>query len=225
MELSDRIQEIVDKSRTIGELYNRQLAVLERINQQAALYADRINKSKQQLDDEEKAQGVLLALEEAWRKDFERNVEEIISDGISLVFGEPLEFRLNTSIKAGASAIDFEIETADGSTPVMNAEGGSLVEVISFLLRVLIILAYKPALRKVLVADEMFGGVSEENTPTLAALLRKIVDETGIQIILATHNKALAELADIVYEVKNTGGIGRIVPLKTRNETRYVEED
>lgn len=179
------------------------MAVATRLKQQLVGHEKSEVELLSSIETHEKAQVVLLALEEAWRKDFEKSVETVVSEGIRLVFGdEDLEFKVVTSIKAGSSAVEFELETADGTVQnIMESEGTSIAEVVSFLLRVLLILAHKPALRKVIILDEPFKGVSAKNMPAFQQLLRKIVDESGIQVIMVTHDMSHLEYADVVYEV------------------------
>ena len=200
----DRAERLAQHITKLANLQREQTAVATRLRLQLAQHEKSEVQLLSTIEIHEKAQAVLLALEEAWRKDFEKSVETIVSEGIRLVFGdEDLDFTVVTSVKAGASAVSFELEMADGIvTDIMDAEGRSIAEVVSFLLRVLLILAHKPALRKVIILDEPFGGISAKRMPFFQQLLRKIVEESGIQIIMTTHDMTHLEYADVVYEVK-----------------------
>ena len=204
MESSSRAERLAQHISRLATLQAEQTAVARRLKTQLSSFEAREKELDTEIEVYEKAQAVLLALEEAWRKDFEKSVETIISEGIRLVFGdEDLDFTVVTSVKAGASAVSFELEMADGVvTDIMDAEGRSIAEVVSFLLRVLLILAHKPALRKVIILDEPFGGISAKRMPFFQQLLRKIVEESGVQIIMTTHDMTHLEYADVVYEVK-----------------------
>lgn len=169
----------------------------------------------------EVTQQLALALEDAWRKGFENNVAAIVSEGLELVFGDAMIFKINSETKAGASAVTFTLETVNGETSIMNAEGGSVVQVASFLLELLAILAYRPAMRKTLLLDEAFGGLSDENIPAVAQLMRKLIDESGQQIILVTHERAFMDVADVVHEAKRVGGITSFTCLKSRRDDVY----
>lgn len=191
--------------------YQRKLAVVERLNQQFEAAAADESRFRGMVENEEKAQAVLLALEAAWRKDFERNVEKVITEGLQLVFGTTDYFTVITKVERGASAIEFELETPEGAVQnILDAEGGSVAQIVSFLLRILLILSYRPQLRKVIVLDEPFVGMDDEKLPNVAALLRKMVDEAGIQIIMVTHYEPFIDVADVAYEVIKTKGVGRV---------------
>ena len=203
LELSSRIERLAQQITRLANLQREQTAVVTRLKKQLSAHENEEVSLLASIETYEKAQVVLLALEESWRKDFEKSVESIVSEGIQLVFGDDLYFSVVTSVKAGASAVSFELEMQDGIvSDILDAEGRSIAEVVSFLLRVLLILAFRPALRKVIILDEPFGGISSKNMSAFQQLLRKIVDESGIQIIMTTHDMTHLEYADIVYEVK-----------------------
>lgn len=219
MTMPDRAERLAQHITKLANLHREQTAVSARLKKQLDSHEKAEVSLLASIEMYEKAQVVLLALEESWRKDFEKSVETIVTEGIRLVFGdEDLDFSVVTSVKAGSSAVSFELEMADGVvTDILDAEGRSIAEVVSFLLRVLLILAHKPALRKVIILDEPFGGISSKRMPFFQQLLRKIVDESGIQIIMTTHDMSHLEYADSVYEVKKpTKGPATVVCIQQR---------
>ena len=76
-----------------------------------------------------------------------------------------------------------------------------MVAVVGFLLRVTLVLLTQPEDRRLLVLDETFAHVSEEYLPAVSGFLRDLVEETGLQIIMVTHQPELASAADKVYRV------------------------
>ncbi|WP_428023219.1 ABC transporter ATP-binding protein [Arcobacter sp.] len=55
---------------------------------------------------------------------------------------------------------------------------------------------------KVLFADEPTGNLDSKNAQIVFELFRKLASE-GMTIVVATHNKELAQMADKIYEVKD----------------------
>lgn len=165
---------------------------------------------------------VFQVLEGTWHRSFENKLAGLISRGLSLVFNEPLRFVLETKQRGDMSTMDFKLVQMVGDdelvTDIMGAKGGGVVAVVSFLLRVLILLASKPPLRPVMILDENFAMVSQEYVPNLAKLLRQLVDETGVQIILVTHEPLFGEHADVMYEVTQKNGISRYSAVKSHAE-------
>jgi hypothetical protein len=175
----------------------------------------------------EQAMAVLQGLESAWKKNFEAALADIVSRGLSLVFGEPMKVEIISDISRGASSVGFQLTTGEGeqtlSTAIIGARGGSVVEVASFLFRVLLVLSSRPPLRKIIVIDESFRMVADENIPALAQMIRHLADHLGIQIVLVTHMHAFADAADVVYEVTAARGCkiptARVRRIKSRNDT------
>lgn len=50
-----------------------------------------------------------------------------------------------------------------------------------------------------LVLDETFAHVSSDYLEPLGQFLREVVDKTGVQIIMVTHQQEFANFADKVY--------------------------
>lgn len=204
-----RVSRISDAINRLCTDYERKLAVMERLQEQLASLKREEARLIEASEVEEKAQAVLLKLEDVWRKDFEKGIEAVITDGINLVFGTQYAFVLATKVERGASAIEFSIETPTAEVGVEEAVGGSMVQVISFLLRVILIKAARPPLRPVIILDEAFNAVSEEFQANVGLLLRKVVEESGVQIIMVAHERKFVEYADVAYEAQSHKGVCR----------------
>lgn len=218
MTLATLKQEVARRRRD----YERAVGARDQVTDALADAHDKRHDASADVEILELTQQLALALEDAWRKGFEDNVATIVSEGLELVFGDAMKFKINSETKNGASAVTFTLETVNGETSIMNAEGGSVVQVASFLLELLAILAYRPAMRKTLLLDEAFGGVSQENIPAVAQLMRKLIDESGQQIILVTHERAFMDVADVVYEAKRTDGVTTFTCLKGKRDDYAV---
>ena len=161
---------------------------------------------------------VLSAMETAWRKGFEGALTSMVSRGLTLVLGEPTQFVIRSKQRAGTPSLTFQLEQNGLELDIMEAKGGTLVNLVNFLLRLAVVLAAQPPLRKVLILDEAFAHVSAEYVPALADLLRQLCDETGVQFILVTHDTAYTDAADIVYEVTQKHGVSTYEKIKERRD-------
>ena len=61
---------------------------------------------------------------------------------------------------------------------------------------------------KLLLADEPTGNLDFENGENIIRILKNLVDQENYCVILVTHDRGIAEQADIVYHVQD----GRIRP-------------
>ena len=158
---------------------------------------------------------LLTAAQEVWRGGFEAAVGEHVSRGLTGVFGEPLELVVEMGVQADLPVAHFRIRDSTGlETEIMEAEGGGLVNVTSFLLLVLVLLATRPALGRLLVLDETLSELSVDFLPQAAALLRHICQEGKFQMVLVTHREELAEAGDVAYRFSKQDSVTRVQRLR-----------
>jgi DNA repair exonuclease SbcCD ATPase subunit len=126
-------------------------------------------------------------------------IETIVSDGLKLVFNEDL--RLIIERKEGAKGDSYRLMVQKGETigPPIDTYGGGVVNVISFLLRIIMIQRFK--LSKFLALDEAFNNVSPDNLPRVSEMLRSLCDDHGYTILSITQTPLLASSADRVFTV------------------------
>lgn len=137
-------------------------------------------------------------------------VEALVTAGLTAIFEESLSFHLVESTSRQTPQIDFVVKThlPDGSsfdTDVLSARGGGLAAVVGLLLRVVLILLTRASGKKspdVLVLDETLAHLSREYLDAAGQFLRTLVDSTGLQIIMVTHQVELVEFADVVYRLR-----------------------
>lgn len=138
-------------------------------------------------------------------------IEGIVTSGLQMIFDETLSFHIIQSTKAKAATVEFVVRTTLPNTVVetgvLDARGGGLAAVIGFLLRLVVMLLEKgPNGDNILILDETFAMVSAEYLEPLGQFLREIVDKTGVQLLMVTHQPEFSEHADTVYRFSNQNG-------------------
>ena len=152
---------------------------------------------------------LLAAAQEVWRGGFEAAVSELVSPGLTGVFGEPLTLVVEMGIQGDLPVAHFFVVDSTGlKTELMEADGGGLVNVTSFLLHTIVLLAARPSLGRLLILDESFGNLSADFLPQAAVLLRRICEEGRFQLIVIaqTGREALVEAGDVVYDFTKRDG-------------------
>lgn len=134
----------------------------------------------------------------------QETIEELVTRGLQTIFDSSLSFHIVQTIKGRSVSVEFMVRTTIGDTfietPVLDARGGGVVATIGFLLRVVVLLLSSGTKQdNVLILDETFAHVSEEYLPPLGEFLRELVDKTGIQILMVTHQSEFMEYADKSY--------------------------
>ena len=138
-------------------------------------------------------------------------IEQLVTRGLQTIFDETLGFHIVQSVRGKTANVEFLVRTTlEGKTietPVMEARGGGLAATIGFLLRLVVMLLDKGAkTENIMLLDETFAHVSAEYLDPLRQFLREVVDKTGVQIVLVTHQPEFAEDADVVYRFTAENG-------------------
>ena len=161
--------------------------------------------------DLDKVTALLNSLGEDRQLQTQSNIEELVTRGLQMIFDDTLSFHIIQSVSAKTATVDFVVRTTlltkVVDTPVMDARGGGLAAVIGFLLRLVVMLMGRdPRDSNLLVLDETFAHVSSEYLEPLGQFLREVVDKTGVQIVMVTHQNEFVQFADAVYNFSTEGG-------------------
>lgn len=144
---------------------------------------------------------VLASIGEERQVRLQQQVESLVTRGLRTIFGEELSFHLVQGSSGRVPSVDFMVRTtlSDGrevDTDLMSARGGGLVSVVSFLLRLVVLLLSRKGQGGLLVLDETFAMLSREYVPLMAAFVRELVDKTGVKVLMVTHQEGFVEQAD-----------------------------
>lgn len=159
----------------------------------------------------DKVVALLTSIGEKAQQTAQRQVEELVTRALQVIFGEELSFRLAPAVRRDQAVLDFMLVSSYGTTtietPVLEARGGGMAAVVGFVLR-LVVLLLTPGARRFLALDETFAHVSESYVPRVAEFLREVADKAGVQLILVTHSTGYGDVADRRYRlVLGPGGI------------------
>jgi DNA repair exonuclease SbcCD ATPase subunit len=165
----------------------------------------------------ERVCAVLTSYGEQQQTQVQQQIEQLVTQGLQVVFEENLSFHLIQSVKANQAVVEFVVRSAYGDktvdTPVMDARGGGLAAVVGFILR-LVVLLKTPSVRKLLILDESFAHVSAEYRSRLAEFLRAVADRAGVQVFMITHDPDYGDVADKLYRLElNAGGETEVTAL------------
>ena len=127
-------------------------------------------------------------------------VESIVSDGLNLVFDQDLQLLLERKEGAKGDSYRLMVQQGDVVGPPIDTMGGGVVNIISFLLRVIMIQRFK--LNKLIVLDEAFNNVSADFLPRVSEMLRSLCDDHGYTILSITQAPLLASAANRVFRVE-----------------------
>ena len=156
----------------------------------------------------------LHGMEQVWQRKFQKSMETIVSEGLSLVFGEELMLQIKPSTKSDMSAVEFVLVKDGEEEDIMDGQGHGYVAIIAFLLRVLLIVASRPLLRLLLIMDEPFAHVSPEFRHPLAEMVAALIERLDFQMIMVTQEREYVEAADVAYSFEKVQKATRVHTLK-----------
>ena len=200
-ELSERFGRINFHYKQKEKELNNLLEQEKEIKKEAELF----NQCKQVLD----------LVGELKREEAKRKLEKTVTFALKIVLErKDIEFKLEFDTKRNVPVvIPKVISVFDGEqieTEIKDGHGGGLYDIVAFVLRVLVLVWYRPKLKQFLILDEVFKHVSRQFLPNVAKLIKKLHDMTGIQFVLITHKDEFAEIADKVFHFSNRNGITKI---------------
>jgi DNA repair exonuclease SbcCD ATPase subunit len=207
-ELDDLAVAIKRRSRDIDSLAAEARVML---SQQTAIEAE-VEELTKAMAELERVAILFNSLGEERQIKAQQTIEGIVTRGLQMIFDDTLSFHILQGVRAKSAVVEFIVRTTlpGGQvvdTGVLDARGGGLAATIGFLLRLTVMLLQKdPREDNILVLDETFAMVSAEYLEPLGQFLREIVDKTGVQIVMVTHQPEFAEYADRVYRFSTKDG-------------------
>lgn len=163
--------------------------------------------ASQELELNEKVQRLLQLTSDFARQQAKSRIEEIVTSALSVVFGKDYKFQLSLEVRANRPEVDYWLESEGIVTQLKPPDydrGGGVADVVSLALRLAV--AELSEVQGPMLLDEIGKMVSAEFAPNVAYFLKEYSQKFKRQIILITHNEALAEIGDISIGVSQTNG-------------------
>jgi len=139
----------------------------------------------------------------SWLDDMLRsNVDSIASLATSglrhIVHDYELSFHIKQELKYNRVSMSFVIEDGGVEGDPMSSFGGGAVLVASLILRLAIM--SRMNMGNLLLLDETMFALANRYIPAAADFMRKLSEETGVNIFMVTHNEEFMSNAHTAYE-------------------------
>lgn len=206
---SDAVAPLREKVRALEDAA---VAASERVQQYQTLVTEAEERAFSHIaaaDVTAKARMLLEGYSEEEQEALRRRVEGLVGRGLSVIFGEGYGFEVEVGQMRGQAAMKFWVTTPSGKRDPLESHGGGVVNVVAFVLRV-VVTALTPGLSRVLVLDEPFAQLSQEYLEPMGGFLRELVEATGIQLIVVSHEPEIAAIADKAFRFTKVGSVSQI---------------
>lgn len=209
-----RLEELSERATAARRRLDTEVGVARTIAERGQWLTRQVSDLVTALESAERVAGLLASIGSERDAAARSQVEGLVTAGLRAIFEEDLSFHLVESVSRRTPQIDFVVRThlPDGvsyDTDVLSARGGGLAAVCGLLLRVVVILLLQQARPEesppVLCLDETLAMLSRDRLEAAGEFLRLLVDRTGLQIIMVSHQEELTEAADTVYSLHLDG--------------------
>jgi DNA repair ATPase RecN len=161
-----------------------------------------------------KAGSLLQSVSEKTRDASITKIEGIVTSALQEILDNPaIEFKVIFENKRNAVSVEFRIRDNLVGTDIdiVQGEAGGLKNVISTILRLVIIDLHSPAITGPIVLDEVGANISVEYQPRFGKFLKDYSRMIGRQIILVSHSTSVMIEADKEIRLSQVGGVSKVV--------------
>jgi len=199
-----RVEQLQEKISLRKRELAEEVGALKALKETENEWTQRIAELSASIETYDKVSGVLSSIAEDRQQKVQEQIEILVTQGLQKIFGAHLSFHVVQAVKGRSPVSEFFIRTNLGNgafrdTDIFNAMGGGIGAVAGFLLRLVVLMLSNTEKYATLVLDETFAHVSDSYLPALAEFLKEIVDKAKVQVVLVTHQKDFAEVADKAY--------------------------
>lgn len=182
------------------------------LQQKLAGCDQRIQAAQSQAERLTKASVFLQTLNDATRQQIIGRISSIVTDALQKVKDPNLEFRMKLSTERNQADVQFSIYNANTKQEydILESCGGSIADIVSFPLRVSLLLKWDPVLSRILIMDENFKFVSVADREPLADFVKQITERLNLQVILVTHANELSGKAHKIFQVNQKQGVSSV---------------
>ena len=147
----------------------------------------------------EEAQVFLQKVAQATQEQLRVHIKDIVQLCLDSVWPGEVEFDLIYEVKNGRTVAKLAFIIDGEEVDPLDADGGGLVDIASFALRIAVWTLGNT--RNTIVLDEPMKHLSDNLQPLAAEIIKELSEKLGLQIIMITHRKELTGIADKVFEV------------------------
>ncbi len=196
-------QELFSRFSALKEKQNSVNSYKKILNQQITRLTSEEQSLKYKVDLYQKSSEVFKTWLDLALEDGTKPVSNLITLGLKHVMhDQDLTFKIEHEQKFNKIHMSFVLEEPLGKDTVegdpLYSFGGTAAAIISFVLRITIM--NKLGMNKLLLLDESMSSVSNFYVPGMGSFMRQLSEQTGINILMVTHNEEFISNAHTSYE-------------------------
>lgn len=212
---SEELESLKNTLYDLRNTYYSRKGKQEQLLENKAKIQDQLVSLDERVDIYEKVRVLLHKATEYAREESRKQIEALVTNCLQYIFDSSMEFRIEIIESRGRPEAEFYVitHTIEGNeikTRPQEARGGGVVDIISLALRVAMMQNININIGGPLILDEPAKHVSEEFIVQVGEFLKQASRMFNRQIIMVTHNRYLAEIADKSYRIEFIGGESQV---------------
>lgn len=117
----------------------------------------------------------------------QQHVADVVTRCLQSIYGKSYSFAFQFTQQKNRTVCRLTVLNNGMELDPMTEVGGGIADVVAFALRIAVLVARKPQLRRVLILDEPFRFVSSQYREAVGQLIETLATEAGIQFVFVTH--------------------------------------
>lgn len=144
-------------------------------------------------------------LEDSMKKNVD-SMAELATTGLRhVVYDQELTFKIKQEPKYNRLSMRFVLEEDGNEGDPLSSYGGGTAVIISLVLRIAVMARMKMA--NLLLLDESMVALANAYVPLAASFMRQLSEQTGVNILMVTHNPEFLNHAHVAYEGHKDGSL------------------
>jgi DNA repair exonuclease SbcCD ATPase subunit len=185
-------------------ILHKTLGKMDLLEKTAVTTRSKIADLRELLKAQEEAQAIIQQVSKDTQDQICFRIEDLVQNALDAIFPDKYKFKMEFEMKRGKTETRIFLESGGLQISPMDSNGGGVVDVISFALRIAAWAISKN--RPTILLDEPFKFLSANLRPLLGELIQGISATLGIQIIMVTHDEEMISAADRIFRVGQTDG-------------------
>lgn len=206
-------------------LINAKVVERKLLRGQISELESRIVVLEEESDDITAAKKILSATVQMTQQQLSNYIQNLVTLAIRSVFTDS-DYRFVVDYKTRKDGrVEVSLLVQEGEQEPFNPEdeqGGGVVDIISFALRVVMWSIQAKRSRGVLILDEPFR-FTGDYTELAGQMLKEVSQKLGIQVIMITHSRDLMGIADRAWEVQREQGRSVVRRMEGKEEQRTTK--
>jgi len=195
---------------TLRNNLERQKGQLQQVEKSLSTLQEQLKEKGRSLRQHEQAKEIIRTVGLKTQQQLQISISDITSLALEAVFPDPYELKVEFVQRRNKTECDLYFMRDGNRMDPLTASGVGAVDVASFALRIASWSMGTPHSRNTIILDEPFRFLSRNYQEQASLMLNEISKKLGIQFIIVSHEEALTENVDKVFNVSIKKGISQV---------------